>query len=207
MTEGFQKLEYDVFGCSSNPDSIAKLDDDSRFMCCDVADENAVQAFAEFVLSSGKAPDILINNAGLINQNAPLWEVEDQEFSRLMDVNIRGVANMIRHFVPPMIDNEQGVIVNFSSYWGRSTASDVTPYCASKWAIEGLTSGLAQDLPNGLAAVALNPGIIETDMLRSCFGGGASAYLSPQEWAESAVPFIDGFGAGDNGQSVTVPGQ
>lgn len=207
MTRGFQELGHEVFGCSRSAETIAEFDDSEHFLPCDVSDNQSVETFAASVLKSGKAPDILINNAALINENAPLWEVPEEEFARLMDVNINGVANMIRHFVPAMIDAGSGVIVNFSSYWGRSTSSDVTPYCASKWAIEGLTSGLAQDLPPGLAAVALNPGVIHTDMLQSCFGAGAASYLSPDQWAEAAVPFIDGFDASNNGDSVTVPGQ
>jgi NAD(P)-dependent dehydrogenase (short-subunit alcohol dehydrogenase family) len=97
--------------------------------------------------------------------------------------------------------------VNFSSYWGRSVAAEVAPYCATKWAIEGLTAALAEDLPKGMAAVPLNPGIIDTDMLRVCFGENASAYLSPNEWAKKAVPYILALGPTDNGQPRTVPGQ
>jgi hypothetical protein len=87
-----------------------------------------------------------------------------------------------------MIARSHGVIVNFSSGWGRSTSPEVAPYCATKWAIEGLTRALAQELPRGMAAVPLNPGIIDTDMLRACFGSAASGYPDPKEWAESAVP-------------------
>jgi len=207
MAIGFQKLGHEVFGCSSNAEAIASLADPEHFFTCDVSDEKNVQIMANAILKRGGPPDILINNAAVINRNAPLWEVSDADFSRLFDVNIKGIANTIRHFVPGMIEVGRGVIVNFSSYWGRSTASDVAPYCASKWAVEGLTNALAQDLPRGLAAVALNPGVIHTDMLRSTFGPGAAAYLSPEEWARSAVPFIDQFDASDNGAALTVPGQ
>jgi len=62
--------------------------------------------------------------------------------------------------------------------------------CATKWAIEGLTQALAQELPPGMAAVPLNPGIVNTDMLRSCFGGSTSSYPTPREWAGIAVPFL-----------------
>src|SRR5262249_21389378 len=82
-----------------------------------------------------------------------------------------------------MIRRGAGVIVNFSSGWGRSTAAEVAPYCASKWAIEGLTRALAQELPAGVAAVPLNPGIIDTDMLRSCVGGDAGGYPAPRRAA------------------------
>ena len=208
LTRGFQELGHEVFGCSSNPDSIADLDDPDHFFACDVSDSNAVADFASAVRKRiDSAPDLLINNAAVINQNAPLWEISEAEFSRVVDVNIKGIAHTIRNFVPDMIGKGEGVIVNLSSYWGRSTAPDVAPYCATKWAVEGLTSSLAQDLPSGLAAVALNPGVIHTEMLRTTFGPGAASYLSPDQWAEAAVPFIDSFDSSHNGQSLTVPGQ
>ena len=137
-----------------------------------------VRAWAERVLAGGP-PDLLVNNAGVINANAPLWQVTEEDFARVIDVNVKGVVNVIRRFLPAMIARGEGVVVNFSSGWGRSTAAEVAPYCASKWAVEGLTQALAQELPEGLAAVALNPGIIDTDMLRSCFGDGAGSYPAP----------------------------
>ena len=113
---------------------------------------------------------------------------------------------MIRHFLPAMLKRKSGVVVNISSGWGRSTDAEVAPYCATKWAIEGLTQSLAQELPLGMAAVPLNPGIINTEMLRSCFGGSASSYPSPQQWAKRAVPFLLSLGPRHNGQQLTAPG-
>ena len=69
-----------------------------------------------------------------------------------------------------------------------------------------MTAALAQELPQGLAAVALNPGIIDTRMLRSCFGGEAGGYPTPEEWAKVAVPFLAALGPRDNGKALTVPG-
>jgi len=97
-------------------------------------------------------------------------------------------------------------MVNFSSAWGRSTSPEVTPYCATKWAIEGLTRGLAQEIPRGLATIALNPGIIHTEMLESCFGDSASSFPSPEQWAERAVPFLLSLDTTNNGDSLDVPG-
>ena len=150
-------------------------------------------------------PDLVLNNAGVINRNARLWEISEREFSQVIDVNIKGIANVIRHFVPEMLKRKRGVIVNFSSGWGRSTDAEVAPYCATKWAVEGLTQAFAQELPSGMAAVALNPGIINTDMLQSCFGGSASGYPSPAEWARSTVPFLLELGPCDNGKQLTAP--
>jgi NAD(P)-dependent dehydrogenase (short-subunit alcohol dehydrogenase family) len=58
----------------------------------------------------------------------------------------------------------------------------VAPYCASKWAIEGLTRSLAKELPPGLAAIALSPGVVNTDMLTSCFGSSAALYQTTEAW-------------------------
>src|SRR5205823_2582584 len=140
-------------------------------------------------------------------RNARLWGVPAEEFSQVIDANIKGTANVIRHFVPAMLPKKNGVIVNFSSTWGRVTSPEVAPYCATKFAVEGLTQALAQELPKGMATVALNPGVINTDILRSCFGPGAEAYPTADVWAEQAVPFILGLGPRHNGQSLTVSGQ
>ena len=94
--------------------------------------------------------------------------------------------------------------MNLSSTWGHSTAPEVAPYCASKWGIEGLTQSMSQELPSGLAVVAMNPGIIDTDMLQSCFGTGASSFPGPDDWAKKAVDFLLSLDAQDNGKSLAV---
>jgi NAD(P)-dependent dehydrogenase (short-subunit alcohol dehydrogenase family) len=74
----------------------------------------------------------------------------------------------------------------------------------SKWGIEGLSQAVAQEVADGVAVIALNPGIIDTPMLRSCFGEGAAAHQDPKAWAESAVPMLLNFSANDNGASLSV---
>lgn len=211
MTEGFIAAGHTVCGCARSLDAIAGLRGRfaamHRFDVVDVALDHEVAAWARSLLAGGEPPDLVINNAATINRNARLWEVPADEFSRVVDVNVKGVANVIRHFVPAMVERRQGVIVNFSSYWGRSGAAKVAPYCATKWAVEGLTAALAEELPPGMAAVALNPGVINTEMLQSCFGGSASEYLDPAAWAQAAVPYILSLGPEHNGQQATVPGQ
>jgi NAD(P)-dependent dehydrogenase (short-subunit alcohol dehydrogenase family) len=174
------------------------------FTALDVTEENRVALWSEKILAVHGAPELLINNAALMNQPAPLWKVPSTEFNKLIDVNIKGVANVLRHFVPAMIAAKKGTIVNFSSGWGRGTSAEVAPYCASKFAIEGLTKALAQELPKGMAAVPLNPGVIDTDMLRQAWNDGAASYPKAGEWARVAAPFILGLGPKDNGTSVSI---
>jgi NAD(P)-dependent dehydrogenase (short-subunit alcohol dehydrogenase family) len=210
LVEEFIRLGHVVLGCGRAEREIAARQQQfaapNDFAVVDVANDAQVAAWAGRVLAAHRAPDLLLNNAAVINRNAPLWEVPAHEFSDVIDVNLKGTANVIRHFVPAMIRRGGGVIVNFSSGWGRSTDAGLAPYCATKWAIEGLTQALAQELPPGMAAVALNPGIINTDMLRSCFGGGAAGYPSPSDWAKIAASFVLKISATDNGRPLTVPG-
>lgn len=210
MTDEFVRQDHVVLGCGRSPDAVAdlqrQLGQPHQFTVVDVSEDAQVQRWAAGLLSARRPPDLLINNAALINRNAPLWKVSAGEFSAVIDVNIKGVANVIRHFVPAMVAQKNGVIVNFSSGWGRSTDAEVAPYCATKWAIEGLTRALAQELPAEMAAVALNPGIIDTAMLRSCFGSSAASYPAPEMWARKAVPFLLSLGLRQNGESLDAPG-
>jgi NAD(P)-dependent dehydrogenase (short-subunit alcohol dehydrogenase family) len=148
---------------------------------------------------------LVVNNAALINGNAASWHVPVDEFSELIDVNIKGLFHVLRHFLPAMVKRQRGVIVNFSSAWGRTTAPEVAPYCATKWAVEGLTRALAQELPAGMAAVTISPGTVHTQMLESCFGPAAANCQSPDEWARRAVPYLLQISAKDNGQPLTTP--
>ncbi len=208
MAMEFINRNWTVVGCGSNDESVAGAEsafsEPHRLDVVDVASDHEVKEWADEVMGELGPPNLLLNNAAVINRSAPLIELDAREFDWVIDVNIKGVANAIRHFVPAMIENGSGVIVNFSSGWGRSTSPEVAPYCATKWAIEGLTQALAQELPPGMAAIPLNPGIIDTDMLRSCFGGASSSYPTPEEWAKRAVPTILSFDAGDNGRPMSV---
>jgi NAD(P)-dependent dehydrogenase (short-subunit alcohol dehydrogenase family) len=206
----FVALGHTVLGCGRSRGAVEELGrrfaPPHAFAVTDVADANQVKAWAERLLADHGPPDLLLNNAALINRNAPLWDVPREEFDRVIDVNVKGVANVLRAFLPAMVGQRAGVIVNFSSGWGRTTSAEVAPYCATKWAIEGLTRALAEELPRGMAAVPLNPGVIDTEMLRSCFGSGAAEYATAEQWAVTAAPFLLRLGPKDNGQPLTVPG-
>lgn len=208
MTEQFIQAGHTVLGCARSQAPIEKIwqkfGSPHDFSVVDVASDQQVAAWAKRLLANYQPPDLLINNAGLMNQLAPLWKVSAAEFSRVIDVNVVGVANVIRHFVPAMIEKNKGIIVNFSSGWGRSTSPQVAPYCASKWAIEGLTRSLAQELPNGMAAIPLNPGIIHTNMLEICFGDQAADYTPLKNWSLAAVPFLLKLSPRHNGTPLAI---
>jgi NAD(P)-dependent dehydrogenase (short-subunit alcohol dehydrogenase family) len=199
---------HTVVGCGRSPGHVAELKSalpgPHLFSAVDVTDFAAVQAWAADAIANVGPPDLLINNAAIMNTPAPLWENDADEFSTVIDVNVKGVFHVIKSFVPAMIERGSGVIVNLSSGWGRSTSPEVAAYCATKYAIEGLTLALAQELPRGMAAVPLNPGVIDTDMLRVAWADGASAYPKADAWAKIAAPFLLNLSEKDNGRSLTV---
>jgi NAD(P)-dependent dehydrogenase (short-subunit alcohol dehydrogenase family) len=208
LVHEFSSAGHTVAGCGRREKRIEELSNEfgepHYFSALDVSDDVLVQEFCAAAFGQTGAPDLLINNAAIVNAPAPLWEIKAEEFDRLTSININGTANMIRHVVPIMEKNG-GIIVNLSSGWGRSTSPEVAPYCASKWAIEGLTQALAQELPHGLAAVAMNPGIINTRMLQTCWGEHASSYDDAEAWAKTAAPFLLHLKTSQNGQSLTAP--
>jgi NAD(P)-dependent dehydrogenase (short-subunit alcohol dehydrogenase family) len=210
MVDEFVRVGHTVLGCGRSRKEIDRLakkfSPPNDFYTVDISSDDEVKSWASLMVSAHGPPDLVLNNAGIINKNAPLWEISAREFSQVIDVNVKGFANIIRHFAPAMIKKRRGVIVNFSSGWGRSTDAEVAPYCASKWAIEGLTLALAQELPSGVAAVSLNPGIINTEMLQTTFGKSADGYISPQDWALQAVPFLLALEPADNGKQLELPG-
>ncbi|XP_073127443.1 NADPH-dependent pterin aldehyde reductase [Henckelia pumila] len=210
------KLGQTVIGCSRSQDKLSSLESEltaasEKFknnnhlvLNIDVRSDAGVKELARTAVEKKVVPDIIVNNAGTINRNNKIWDVPVDEFDAVIDTNIKGTTNVLRHFTPLMIERKQGLIVNMSSGWGRSAAAQVAPYCASKWAVEGLTKAVAKELPPGIAIVALSPGVINTEMLQSCFGSSADLYPTPESWAPKAASMILNLTAADNGASLTV---
>jgi NAD(P)-dependent dehydrogenase (short-subunit alcohol dehydrogenase family) len=197
-------LGHRVEGCSRSGRSASALDFDLEAV--DVSDAAQVTRWARALLDRGCVPDILICNAAVINEPAPLWRVPPSEFCDVITTNVLGTGYTLQAFVPAMVNRGEGLIVTLSSGWGRSAAAEMAPYCASKWGVEALTLSLARELPAGMAALTLNPGIVRTDMLRKCWPGRGEEYEFPDSWARRAVEFILRLSVADNGSQMTVPG-
>lgn len=209
LVDRFIERGCTIWGCGRNASQVQQLKQlyplPHDFDVVDVAREKDVERWVHRLLKENGPPDLLINNAAVMNRMAPLWEITAAEMDTIVDVNIKGVAHVIRHVVPAMISRGSGIIINLSSGWGRSTSPEVAPYCATKYAIEGMTKALAEELPDGLAAIPLNPGIIDTDMLRECFQESASHYPDANHWSHGAADYILALGTTDNGLSRTIP--
>ena len=205
----FTRMGHTVIGCGRSEKNINLLKQNpgpaDNYSVVDVTDSDSVNAWAKNTVTQHGPPDFLLNNAGVINDNAPFWEISEEEFNSIIDINIKGVANVTRAFLPSMLKAKHGVIINFSSGYGHCTAPGVAPYCCTKYGVEGLTQALADDLPRGMAAIPMSPGIINTAMLQRTFGSSADDYETPDTWVKKAAPYILSLGPEDNGQSRRVP--
>ena len=194
LTDHWRSLGHTVLGFSPSspePDNV------------DVSEYVQVDQWINEVLA-GRVPDLVVANAGVVLPPRPLWEVEPAELSTLIDVNVKGVFNLFRCVLPAMLARRSGVLVAISSGYGRSTTPRMSGYCSSKWAVEGLVKSLSQELPKGMAAVALDPGTLQTDMLRTALGKGASFFPTPDQWVERASQLLLALGSEHNGQSLSV---
>lgn len=211
MCRKFTELGHRVYGCGTRAELVDEINQahPGKATCSvvDVTDPEAVKTWASSIIADcGHSPDYLLNNAAIINENKPLWEISPEAFARIIDVNLKGVFNTIHAFLPAMMERNSGVIINFSSGYGHSVSTGVAPYCCTKFGIEGLTQALAEDLPDGLAAIPMSPGIINTEMLQTTFGPSAESFDKADVWVERAVPFILNLGPQHSGKSIRIPG-
>jgi 3-oxoacyl-[acyl-carrier protein] reductase len=133
-------------------------------MACDVADWNSVAALADRVQKGFGRPDILINNAGIGTFGGPLHTMPTDKWDAMFNTNLRGVYYMIRAFVPMMIAGGGGDIVNISSLAGKNPVPNGAAYSATKWALNGLTYSVAEELRGHKIRVAVVcPGSTHTE--------------------------------------------
>ncbi|MFJ7446753.1 SDR family oxidoreductase [Bacillus thuringiensis] len=210
MVDRFHELGWNIYGCGRSKDKIEELKKQYSkihdFQVIDISDSQQVNNWANYILNRHKAPNLIINNASIVNQNAQLWKITAQEFENVMNVNVNGVVNVIRAFVPAMVVRKEGIIINMSSSWGREGEAELAPYCASKFAIEGITKSMALELPYSMAVVALDPGgSISTPMLKSCAPQYINESPTPETWSHKAIQYILNITIDKNGDSLTCP--
>jgi 3-oxoacyl-[acyl-carrier protein] reductase len=141
----------------------------------DVAVSDSVYAFARRVMGELGAPDVLVNNAGLIERGR-LDEMEEAAWDRVVDVNLKGTYLTTRAFLAPMRARQRGRIICVSSISGRRGTARSVAYCAAKHGIIGFVRALAEEVrAEGIVVNAISPGSVETDMLPAEFKPGMPA--------------------------------
>ena len=150
----------------------------------DVSSESAMRALADKVHAVHGALDVLVNNAG-IGASGRFLETEVATWDRVLAVNVRGVLLGCKFFLPPMVAQGSGHVVNTASMAGYFPSPDLPIYTASKYAVLGFSEALRTDMKSkGIGVSAICPGVINTNIVATTIAEGASA-----KWQAGAVAF------------------
>jgi NAD(P)-dependent dehydrogenase (short-subunit alcohol dehydrogenase family) len=138
------------------------------YYSCDVSDINAVKALFENLSSKGIKLQMLVNNAGVLGPTNKIADYPEESFSKVIDVNLKGVYYMMKTAIPGLLENEASTIVNVASVAGIVGMASHIAYSASKHAVVGMTKSTAIEYARkGLRVNAVCPGFTETAMVNA----------------------------------------
>lgn len=160
-------------GVASVADEVRALGRRALALDCDVTDADSVARAVDATVAAFGKLDILVNNAALPSEAgaAPILDMTDENWFGTVDVNLHGLYRVIRAAGREMVKAGGGAIVNVSSTAGRIGIPDYGAYCATKWAMHGLTQQLALELArHGIRVNIVCPGSTDTDMMDGTFG-------------------------------------
>lgn len=139
----------------------------AEFLKLDVADHSQCEQTARRVAADKRRLDILVNNAG-VGHVGTILQTSSEDLERLFAVNVRGMFDLTKAFIPGMIERKYGVIINIASIGGIVGIRDRIAYCTTKFAVVGMTKCIALDhAMDGIRANAVCPGRVETPFVRS----------------------------------------
>jgi NAD(P)-dependent dehydrogenase (short-subunit alcohol dehydrogenase family) len=137
---------------------------------CDVADHGQVERFSAMVLEEFGSVDVLVNNASQLGPRIEIAEWTSASWNRIIEVNVNGLFAVTVAFLPAMLRQGSGSIINVSSSVGRKGRARWGAYAASKFALEGFTQTLADEVKNkGVRVNSVNPGPMDTDMRHAAY--------------------------------------
>lgn len=200
-----EQLLFEISGSGGN----------ARLLKCDVSDSSDVKNSAKQAESMFGDIDVLINNAGIAQQKL-FCDITDDDYKRIMGVNLDSVFYVTRAYLPGMIKRKSGRIINIASVWGQTGASCEVHYSAAKAGVIGLTKALAKEVaPCNITVNCIAPGVIKTDMIKGFDNDSLDALINetplgalgtPLDVANTAL-FLAGGGASFiTGQIISVDG-
>jgi 3-oxoacyl-[acyl-carrier protein] reductase len=182
---------------------------------CDVSDYDKSKETVERIISDFIKIDILVNSAG-ITADKLLLRMSENDFDRVIAVNLKGTFNMIKHLVPHFSKNRYGRIINLSSYAGIHGNFGQVNYSASKSGTIGLTKSVAKEFAKrGITCNAVAPGLIDTDMTNILSDSVLEKYLeavpsgrigTPEDVAAAVLFLASDEASYITGTSISVDG-
>ncbi len=128
----------------------------------DVTERDGMKAFVQAALDLWGGVDVMVNNAGIMPLS-PMAALKEDEWDRMVDVNIKGVLWGIGAVLPAMKAQGHGHIVNIASIGALSVVPTAAVYCATKFAVRAISDGLRQESPD-IRVTCVNPGVVESDL-------------------------------------------
>jgi NAD(P)-dependent dehydrogenase (short-subunit alcohol dehydrogenase family) len=181
-------------GAESVANEITSAGRNAIALDVDVTDHDQIQEAVDKTIAEFGKIDILVNNAGLavVSGRKNLWEVEEDEWRREVDVNLTGTFLFSRAVVRSMLERKQdGRIVNISSLAGREAQTQYGGYTPAKFAVVGLTQALAKELaPHGINVNCVAPGSTDTDMMDGTFRRTGERLNIPFEMVKGFVKSV-----------------
>lgn len=163
----------------------------------DVRDREAVGDFVSELESGGRAPEVLVNNAGLAAGKDPVHEGSFEDWDRMIDTNVTGLLNVSRHVLPLMVRRDRGHVVNMGSIAGHMVYPGGNVYNATKFAVRALSQAMNVDLVDTRVRVScVSPGAVETEFSEVRFHGD-------EERAEQVYEGYRPLGPGDVADAVS----
>ncbi|MEO0544237.1 MAG: SDR family oxidoreductase [Pseudomonadota bacterium] len=170
---------------------------------CDVADYHSVSAMIKATQERFGSIDLIVNNAGVINPIARLAESNPEEWSSVVDINLKGVYNVIHAVLPGMLETGSGTVINISSGAANAPLEGWSHYCATKSAVKMLTAMVHKEYGDkGIRCVGLSPGTVATKMQVDIKASGINPVSKldpdahiPPEWVAKAIAWLADAGA------------
>jgi 3-hydroxy acid dehydrogenase / malonic semialdehyde reductase len=191
------KNKYNLILCGRRRDRLENLQGELSkqirvtTLSFDVRDYGAVKTALNSLAPEWKKIDVLINNAGNAHGMDPIHKGSVADWDAMMDINVKGLLYVSREVMPGMTEQKSGHIINIGSIAGKEVYPNGNVYCASKFAVDALTTGMRIDLnPFGIKVTSIHPGMVETEFSLVRFKGDAQK-------AESVYKGVKPLTAGD----------
>jgi len=205
MLRQFTNMGHIVAGFGRRSENVLALrkelqiTDELLLFALDITKTEEVESWGKTLIQKYGAPSVVIHNAGsVIGCNKDTWELSMVDAMKSYQIHVGGAMVLCKTFIPSMREKNKGMMINISSWAGQNGYAGGTPYCSSKFAVEGLTQCLAKELDdsnleNAVFTCCVSPGFVNTSMLKGSFAEQAAKDKKVEdgdEWAQKTCDWM-----------------